>query len=282
MTIKTLYTNGCSWTFGAEIEQDTVFTDYLGDLGMFLQDPSDDLNWNIVDKDGNIVSRLDYHYDNFNWPGQLKKKLGAKTLINHALGGGSNSRILRTTLEYVMSLPPEERGTTLIVIGWTVSERDEIYVKKSWERWNLAQKFSATVDRLKVSDQDFIDFVDKFQDDYMGLVYDDYANLLKYFNDTYLLSNTLKNLGIKHLFFNALPAWWEAGELKTDCDPIIELPVQLNLHETNNNILSFRDNMMGFVTRENCTVGKYLHPLVNAHQLWGTHLLQQLRQRNII
>lgn len=282
MTIKTLYTNGCSWTFGAEIEQDRVFTDYLGDLGMFLQDPSDDLNWNIVDKDGNIVSRLDYHYDNFNWPGQLKKKLGAKTLINHALGGGSNSRILRTTLEYVMSLPPEERGTTLIVIGWTVSERDEIYVKKSWERWNLAQKFSATVDRLKISDQDFIDSVDKFQDGYMGLVYDDYANLLKYFNDTYLLSNTLKNLGIKHLFFNALPAWWEAGELKTDCDPIIELPVQLNLHETNNNILSFRDNMMGFVTRENYAVGKYLHPLVNAHQLWGTHLLQQLRQRNII
>ncbi len=282
MTIKTLYTNGCSWTFGAELEQDRVFTDYLGDLGMFLQDPSDDLNWNIVDKDGNTVSRLDYHYDNFNWAGQLKKKLGAKTLINHALGGVSNTCILRTTLEYVMSLTPEERETTLVVIGWTASERDEIYVKKTWERWNLAQKFSATVDRLKISDQDFIDAMDKFQDDYMGLVYDDYANVLKYFNNTYMLSNTLKNLGIKHLFFNALPAWWEAGELKSDCDPITELPVQLEKHETNNNIMSFRDSMMGFVHRTNCTVGKYLHPLAEAHQLWSTHLLQQLRQRKII
>jgi len=282
VTIKTLYTNGCSWTFGAELEQDTLLVDDLAGIGMYLQDPSDDLNWNIVDHDGMIVSRLDYHYDKFNWPGQLKKKLGAKTLINQALGGASNTRILRTTLEYVMTLTPEERETTLIVIGWTASERDEIYVKKSWERWNLSQPFSATVDRLKVSDQDFINSIDKFHEDYLGLVYDDYANILKYFNGTYLLSNTLKNLGIKHLFFNALPAWWEGGESKSDCDPIIELPVQLNLHETNNNVLSFRDSMMGFVHRTNKTVGKYLHPLSDAHESWSIHLLQQLRQRNII
>ena len=280
--IETLYTNGCSWTFGAELEQDPALVDHLANMGMYLQDPSDDLNWNIVDKDGMIVSRLDYHYDNFNWPGYLKRSLGANTLINHATGGGSNARILRTTLEYVMSLSPEQRATTLVVIGWTASERDEIYVKKSWERWNLAQKFSATVDRLAVTDQDFINAVDKFHDDYLGLVYDDDANILKYFNGAYLLSNTLNNLGIKHLFFNALPAWWEAGELKSDCDPQVKFPVQLGWHENNNNTLRFRDSMMGFVHRTNKPVAKYLHPLTDAHRSWSQHLYNQLVERNII
>jgi hypothetical protein len=280
--IKTLYTNGCSWTFGAELEQDAMFVDYLANQNMYLQDPSDDLNWNIVDNNGNIVSRLDYHYDKFNWPGYLKHTLNAKTLINHALGGGSNARILRTTLEYVMSLTSKQRATTLVVIGWTASERDEIYVKKSWERWNLAQKFSGTVDRIKVTDQHFIDTMDKFQDNYLGLVYDDDERILNYFNGVYLLSNTLNNLGIKHLFFNALPAWWEGGESKSDCDPSITYPVQLGWHEKSNNILHFRDSMMHFVHRTNKPVGKYLHPLYDAHATWGNYLYEQLGQRNIL
>lgn len=280
--IETLYTNGCSWTFGSELEQDSLLVEHLASLGMYIQDPSDDMNWNIVDKDGNIVSRFDCHYDMFNWSGYLKKALGADKLINHATGGGSNARILRTTLEYVMSLSPEQRATTLVVIGWTVAERDEIYVKKSWERWNLSQQFSSTVDRLAISDQGFIDSIDKFQDNYQGLVYDDDERILKYFNGAYLLSNTLNNLGIKHLFFNALPAWWEGGEYKSDCDPYVTFPVQLHWHENNNNTLRFRDSMMHFVHRTNKPVGKYLHPMHEAHESWSKHLYSQLQKRNII
>jgi hypothetical protein len=277
-----LYTNGCSWTFGSELEQDVSFVKYLAKLGWKLQDPTDTENWNVIDKKKNIVSRLDFHYDNFNWSGHLKELLNIPTLINQSFGGGSNHRILRTTLEYIMSLTPTQQKKTLVVIGWTASERNEIYINKTWQRWNTAQKFSETVDINQVTDTELITRVDKLQEDYLSNVFDDYPNILDYFSSVYLLSNTLTNLGVKHLFFNALPPWWEAGHLKTDCDPFVEMPEMLAWHEASRNLLSFRDSMMGFVHRGKFKVGKHLHPLRAGHVAWAEHLYSKLKENIIL
>jgi hypothetical protein len=114
------------------------------------------------------------------------------------------------------------------------------------------------------------------------MVFDDYPNILNYFSNAYLLSNTLNNLGIRHLFFNALPPWWEAGHLKTDCDPFEEMPVLLNWHESSKNLLSFRDSMMGFIHRGNFATGKHLHPLQSGHSAWGEYLYTKLKENRII
>jgi len=280
--IKTVYTNGCSWTFGSELEQDRLFRNFLNNQQWKMQDPADELNWNIVDKNNEIVSRFDHHYDKFNWSGQISKLVGATELVNHALGGGSNNRILRTTLDYVRSLSPNDYKTTLIVIGWTAAERNEIYVNKEWQRWNINQPFNQTVDKLHVTDEDYINRIDKLHQDYIGLIHDDYVNIKTYFDTVYLLSNTLTNLGIKHYFFNALPAWWEGGEYKTDCNVEQCFAQELHWHENHKNIQNFSDSFMHFVHRNNYVVAKYLHPLHDAHVDWANYIYNEMSTKGII
>jgi hypothetical protein len=51
--------------------------------------------------------------------------------INEALPGGSNQRIIRTTIEKLPSLNP---ATTLIIIGWSSFERTEWYYNDQWHQ----------------------------------------------------------------------------------------------------------------------------------------------------
>lgn len=51
--------------------------------------------------------------------------------INHALPGGSNQRIIRTTLEQLPTLDPK---STLIIIGWSSFERTEWYYNDQWHQ----------------------------------------------------------------------------------------------------------------------------------------------------
>ena len=50
---------------------------------------------------------------------------------NQALAGGSNQRIIRTTLEYLPKLDPAK---TVIVIGWSSFERTEWHYKDKWHQ----------------------------------------------------------------------------------------------------------------------------------------------------
>jgi hypothetical protein len=50
---------------------------------------------------------------------------------NQALAGGSNQRIIRTTLEYLPKLDP---AATVIVIGWSSFERTEWYYREKWHQ----------------------------------------------------------------------------------------------------------------------------------------------------
>jgi len=280
--IEQVYVNGCSWTAGNELEQDPAFHQYLADNNLHIENADDDYNWNILDSNNQIVSRYDLHYNDFNWASRLKTLSGAKNLFNDAIGGASNTRILRKTLDYVYSLTPSDYKKTLIVIGWTTSERDEIYVENTWQRWNLVQPFSTTVDRLEINDEVYIKHMDQLHEQYNALVYNDYARIKSYFNSVFLLSNTLNNLGIKHFFFNALPPWWEGGEFKTDVNVPEEFSKELEWHENQKNIQNFRDSFMHHVHMNDLPTGKYLHPLHFAHTLWADYIWQDMQARGVL
>jgi hypothetical protein len=51
--------------------------------------------------------------------------------MNLALPGGSNQRIIRTTLEHVKKLDPR---STLIIIGWSSFERTEWFFQGAWHQ----------------------------------------------------------------------------------------------------------------------------------------------------
>ena len=61
----------------------------------------------------------------------LSEKLDA-TVTNIAKGGGSNHRILRTTMEYV-----ENNEVDLVIIGWTTHERIEFAWKGKRKDYTL-------------------------------------------------------------------------------------------------------------------------------------------------
>lgn len=50
---------------------------------------------------------------------------------NIALPGGSNQRIIRTTLEHIKNLDPR---STLIIIGWSSFERTEWFFRDAWHQ----------------------------------------------------------------------------------------------------------------------------------------------------
>ena len=94
-----LFTNGCSWTYG-------------GGLGL--------------DHPFHTNQRLDSV-----WPHHLGNLFGSEKTINLAMGMGSNSRILRTTFDWITKQTPEDLAKTVAVIQWSEYSRYEYYVPKN-------------------------------------------------------------------------------------------------------------------------------------------------------
>ena len=280
--IDTLYVNGCSWTSGTELEEDPAFVKYLNEHKWRRQDPTDPINWNIIDEQDNIVSRFEYYYDEFNWAGILKKKLDIPALVNHSIGAASNHRILRTTLDYIRKFPKENYKNLFVIIGWTSCDRDEIYVNNMWQRFNPTQKFSSTYDDPNPINKQSLDELDKFQDIYTASVHNDYTGIYEYLQMNMLLANMLENLGIRYFFFNALPPWWEGGHLKSNCDVNKEFTLEIEEHNSHNNFLRTYDNMYYFINNNKFPLAKYLHPLREGHAAWANYLHNQLVERKIV
>jgi hypothetical protein len=282
--IDTLYVNGCSWSSGNELEEDPKFVEYIEKIGLRKQDTSDPFNWNLIDADGRLAGTYDQHYNQFNWSRELQHILNIPNLVNHAVGASSNRKILRNTLEYVRSRTPQQLEKLLIVIGWTDSTRNELYVNNSWQRFNLTQPFSTTYDynNIRHLSTEQLKQIDKMQELFTVCTDSEYMGVHDYFNSVYLLANTLENLKVKYMFFNALPAWWSAGNLKTNFDVENSFAQEIKHHNEHNNIMHHKDSMFDFVNRNNYPVGQFLHPLSLAHTDWAKHLNTELKNRNIL
>jgi hypothetical protein len=280
--IKTLYVNGCSWTAGNELEQDLEFDLHIDNLGLYKEDPADPFNWNLLDKKTHKLSAVysDF-YNEFNWGKHIADAVDAK-YINESKGGGSNARIVRTTLDYVLSLSEQDRKELLIVIGWTCSDRSEIYLENAWQLWNNTQPFGQTVDRLLFDNEKTISAVERIQEQSCVYLNSDTANMQNYFQLVYLLANTLENLGVKFFFFNALPAWWIGGDLQCKINVEEQFKSYITWHEQHNNILGATDSMYAFIHDNRLPVAKYLHPLCYGHRAWAAYLLDNLQARGII
>jgi len=93
MQIRTMYVNGDSWTFGQELRDDAP-------------------------------DHLTYKYYN-TWPWHLSRSLEIPVLHNDALGGTSNDRIYRRTVEFIQNYKGDY-DELMIVPAWTTYERREL------------------------------------------------------------------------------------------------------------------------------------------------------------
>lgn len=91
--IRTLYANGDSWTFGQE-----------------LRDEKPD-------------SETYKYYNSYPW--LVSQKLGIPQLVNDSLGGASNYRIFRKTVDYITNYKGNY-NELYVMVAWTSYERKEI------------------------------------------------------------------------------------------------------------------------------------------------------------
>jgi len=102
---KTLFTNGCSWTYGGGLDQP-------------------DTREHITHLQDNIV-----------WPAHVQRLMNFDEQVNLSAGCGSNQRICRTTFDWVSKQTPETLKNTTAIIQWSCIDRYEYYVPKNNEEY---------------------------------------------------------------------------------------------------------------------------------------------------
>lgn len=227
----TLYVNGCSWCQGYLLQEDPVVQSYAKNLG--YEFPS---AWELKLNGEFLMDGYQQIYDEFNWAGVLRKQLGIPKLVNQSLGAGSNARVLRTTLDYVKTLSPEQRSKHLVVIGWSLADRGELYLDdragtQRWELFNAAQQWD-TLTPDNIYTPEFRQRINEYWRRHVADVHSTYGSVKQFFQQSYLLANTLENLGIPYYFFNSFPVYWgitdpaELQRFSTDVEQYQQLSVR--------------------------------------------------------
>ena len=207
--IRTLYANGDSWTFGQE-----------------LRDEAND--------------HLTYKFYN-TWPWHLAQHLQIPQVVNDALGGTSNYRIYRKTLEYIQNYTGSYKEL-LVIVAWTTYERKEVPVVinrkhdngyTQWEENNLEyiSVLMNSVPDVRTGDS----LVDRAVLDWhktSTMLNSQEYNAIEFYNQQWALKNICENLGINLLQIYALdnPEFVSGNpEAKQEwIDTIKPYPISLN------------------------------------------------------
>lgn len=129
---------------------------------------------------------------NLSWPHQLGYFLGYNTK-NLALGGASNDRIFRTTIEYLNIEPTPN----LVVIGWTMLNRAELSCESGmYLRLTSTGCLPDTTEFTKD-----LSTVHKF---WLHNLYNEYINFRNWINGVLHLQNYLDLKQIPYIFFSAI------------------------------------------------------------------------------
>lgn len=272
----TLYVNGCSWSQGYLLQEDPIVQSYAENLGYeFLSDFRLKLHGEF------IVDGFQPIYDEFNWAGVLRKQLAIPNLVNQSLGAGSNARILRTTLDYVKTLSPKQRSKLLVVIGWTLPDRSELYLDdgagtQRWELFNPAQQWD-TLTPDDIYTPEFRRRITEYWRRHVADVHSVYACVKQFFQQSYLLANTLENLGIRYYFFNTFPVFWGVDD-----------PVQLASFSTDAeqyqqlSVMSLYDTFTELITTSPELQLSDRHPNSLGYRLWADRLYTDITQRGLV
>lgn len=179
--IKTLYANGDSWTFGQE-----------------LRDDAED--------------HLTYKFYN-TWPWHLAQHLQIPQLVNDSLGGTSNYRIFRKTLDYIQNYKGNY-NELLVIVAWTTYERREVPVviprqldngHTKWEQRDIEYIPVLMNDTPHAKTGDPV--VDKTVKEWhknIAMLDDKTINAKIFYNQQWLLKQTCENLGVNLLQLYAL------------------------------------------------------------------------------
>lgn len=275
--IKELFVNGCSWTEGHLLQEEQVVKDYATSLGY------DFVSQYEIKKDGEfVVFPFIEFYNNFNWAGLVAKKLNIPKIINYSVGAASNNRIVRTTINYVRGMTEQQKQETLVMIGWSIPDRSELYLDdklgtEDWYRFHASHPFKDTLTWPQLNEE-FVERIAKFHQQYVGDVHTDYACVQNFFQQSYLLANLLEHHGIKYYFFNSFPVDWKYPNDNTAVIHRFQKELsdytKFTVKHPYDNFFSFIDN------RPECHLSDG-HPNTLGYKLWAEHILNDMKEKRL-
>jgi hypothetical protein len=185
-----LVTNGCSFTWGAEILPFEI---------------------GITEDDTKYLQNIDYYVDFRNkhtYTYRLHEKLKTTEYRNLAMGGSSNKRIIRTTLDYFIPkiVNNEDLSEYIAVIQWSEPSREEIYHDKRYYTLSARGIWA----QPSVSDEMNYNYKDYIKG---RLLLDDKNFTNQFVNDFVLLSSFLELHKISYVFCHIASPNWDMPDL---------------------------------------------------------------------
>jgi hypothetical protein len=130
------------------------------------------------------------------------------SVINDALAGGSNQRIIRTTLERLPSLDPTD---TVILIGWSSFERTEWYYSGQWHQICGDQWYQIIPDLQQVWQQHLLAW-------HVNSHYENFRLMQEQHSAIWRFHNTLVQLGYHFCFYQGCDTFFFDGCPQQDQD----------------------------------------------------------------
>ena len=247
-----LFANGCSFTFGGGLYNSHELAD--GGMTPYSQNEEN-------------LQRLQV-----TWPGVLKEHIGAESVVNYALSGGSNARITRTTLDYFYDLlhKGEDLSQYTAVIQWTELARTEFVIDRHW--FYFGPGGAATDIGVGETPQppckaEF--YVDNYYKTYYKVLQSDQQDVSNFVTQTTALGNFFKTHNVRYVFCMHVDCFLYANKIKK-----IDQTKSLLNREFNWLNGSMQDSVLTHFLSEGDQVSPDdTHPNIHGHQ----RIAEQLR-----
>jgi hypothetical protein len=204
-------------------------------------------------------SRLDADDEKVSFGAVLSELLGCDRRINQSLAGGSNPRIIRTATAWIES-NSDLLSDTFVLIQWSTWEREEWLHNGGWYQVN-ASGLSQVPAVLQQRYGQYIIDID----------HDDCT--IRSHNNIWQFHQYLDSKGIRHLFFNGNSTFSDLAESdrKDWNNCYLEPYVEKMSYDAVMLANGFR-----YVAKDNGHFGEL------GHCFWGKHLLQYIKQNQLL
>lgn len=203
----------------------------------------------------------------YGYPGIIARELGAEEYVNNSLPGGSNDRMIRTSVVDLIELStrfkPEE---ILVLIGWTSAERREFF--------SLSSGYIPFLINCPPVEKHIL----KLYDIYSAYFNSEREQVDRYFTQLILLQQFLKSRGFKYLFTESIITLLNR-ELPI---PIMEVQGyenykdQVDMKHYITPCFSYFNHQCGY------DVTSCGHAPKEGHAAWANHLLNYMRDHEIL
>ena len=206
-------------------------------------------------------------------------------VINLALAGSSNDRILRSTLEQVIKLKNENKNP-LVIVGWSFIRRLEVWyygdntsvIDKIPDSNNCVDYTSPrfiTLDFLINENVATLEQKCLMQDDLFV-----HKQLTDFYTSIYMFAHTLDNLGIKWFMFSGA----RNSDTPVNSFPYIESLEHVKWCQTQKNIYKLHKFHIAQWSEENDIYRKPVtgHLSEAGHKKFASVILNQLRSNKIV